>query len=161
MNELRLVYNNTCILCVPVCLSTLRYPEQEVVSPRFLHYSEEVHLASCTTCFSSLYDVRFERKSLWKLFASYASNSVHAPLHFQLPWAGWILPTTTKLLEHFSRVHIERHALHITANQVTQGWMSLACYSNYAGTFSKVTREGHVLHITGTIAAIAFYVHGL
>ena len=59
-----------------VCvLSNLRYLEQEVVSPRWLHHLEELCLASCTNCFSSLYNEWFERKSLWKFFASYMPNS--------------------------------------------------------------------------------------
>ena len=132
-------------VCLSVCLSNLRYPKRDVVSPRRLHHLEELHLASCTNCFSSLYDTPFERKSHWKFFASYARYlerevisprcfhhleelrlasctnffraymkhcsrekafgsyspvthlipvHVHAPLHFRLPWAGGILPTT-------------------------------------------------------------------
>ena len=80
---------------------------------------KELHLASCTNCFSSLYDAWFERRSPWKFFASYTPNPVHAPLLFRLPWAGWILPNTTKLLEHSQKVCIERHALHIMC-QVAQ-----------------------------------------
>ena len=60
MNGLRLVlYNNMCLLCVclcvcvslSMCLSHLRYPEREVVSPHCLHHLEELRLASCTNCF--------------------------------------------------------------------------------------------------------------
>ena len=47
------------------------------------------------------------------------ANPVHARLHFQLPWAGWILPTTRKSFEHSGRVCIEGHALHIMGTIVT------------------------------------------
>ena len=59
-------------VCQCVCVSNLWYPERKVVSLRPLHQLEELHLASCTNCFSSLYVVLFERKSLWKFFNSYA-----------------------------------------------------------------------------------------
>ena len=60
-----ILYNNTRILyvCASVCLSTLRYPEREVVLPCCLHHLEELCLTSCTNCFSSLHDARFERKA--------------------------------------------------------------------------------------------------
>ena len=61
-----------------VCFSNLRYLEWEVVSPCSLNRLEELHLASCTNCFSSLHDARFMRKSLCKFFASYAPNPMHA-----------------------------------------------------------------------------------
>ena len=78
----RILYYNTRILCV--CLSTLKYSEREVVLPRCLHHLEQVYLASCTNCFSSLYEVWFERKSVWNFFASYESNPMHARLLFRL-----------------------------------------------------------------------------
>ena len=80
------------------------------------------HWSSCPNCFSSLCDARFERKSLRK-FSPVTCSTVT----FRLPWAGWIWPTTRKPLEHFRRVCV----------------------------------EGHILHLTGTVVAIAIYVNGL
>ena len=94
-----ILYNNMHILCVCLCvclclcLSHLRSPEWEVVSPHCLHHLEELCLVSCT-------NARFKRKGLLKFFASYVLNPMHTPLHFRLLWAGLILPTTTKPLEH-------------------------------------------------------------
>ena len=59
-------------LCVCVCLSNLKYPEREVVSPRCLYRLEEFRLARCINCFSSLYDGPFQRNSVWNFSASYA-----------------------------------------------------------------------------------------
>ena len=54
---------------------------------------------SCTKCFSNLYNVQFERKSLWKFFCQLRP----AQLLFQLPCAGWMWPTTRKPFGTFSR----------------------------------------------------------
>ena len=73
-------------VCVCVCLSVhARCWEWNVVSPRFFRQRKEILLASCTNCFSSLYDAWFERKSV---STGYALESVHARYTFRLPWAG-------------------------------------------------------------------------
>ena len=73
MNGLRLSYIIIRVFCVSVCLcvclSNLSYLEREVVSPCHLYHLEQLHLVSCTNCFSSLYDAPFERKSLWKFLS--------------------------------------------------------------------------------------------
>ena len=72
-------------------------------------------------------------KSLWKFFASYVPNPAHAPLLFLLPWAGWMLSSTTKPLEHSWRVCIEGHALHIMGTIVAialyVNGLLIQCYS--------------------------------
>ena len=65
-----------------------RYPEWDVVSSHCLHPLEELNLESNTNCFVSVYNLPFERTSLWKIFAMYTPNTVHAQLLFRLPWAG-------------------------------------------------------------------------
>ena len=95
-----ILYNNTRILCVclSVSLSNMRYLEREVVSPRRLHHLEVLLLASCTNCFSSLYDARFERKNFWKFSSSqagYPQREVVSPrcLH-NLEERGWRVAQT-------------------------------------------------------------------
>ena len=121
-------------VCLSVCLSHLRYLEQETISPRSLNHLGELHLVSCTKCFSSQHDTRFDRKRLCNFFASYSQNPMHALLQFSLPCAGWTLLTTTKLLEHFRRVCVEAHALHITGTIVATAFMSMVYgYSTWTG----------------------------
>ena len=59
-------------MCLFICLSLLRSREWDVVVLCFLHQREELHLASCTNCFSSRYNTLLERKRLWKFFRGYA-----------------------------------------------------------------------------------------
>ena len=112
-----ILYNNTRILCacvcLCVCLSNLRYPEWEVVSPRHLHHLEELCLANCITCFSSLYDTRLEKKA----FGSFSPVTRQIPYthgYFPVTLGRMNLATTRKPLEHSQRVCVEGHALHIT-----------------------------------------------
>ena len=87
-------YINTGTVCVCVCLSVpVRSRERNVVWPGFFRRRKELHLASCTNCFSSLYYAWFERKSVWNISTGYALKSVPACYIFRLPWAGRILPT--------------------------------------------------------------------
>ena len=62
-------YINIRSVCVSVCLSVCLFPARSwkwnIVSQHFFRQYKEILLASCTNCFSSLYDVWFERKSLW------------------------------------------------------------------------------------------------
>ena len=67
----------------------------------------------------------FWEKSFRNFFASYALNPVHAPLHFRLPWAGWIFPARRKPLEHSQGVCVEGHTLHIMGTIV-----AIAFYMN-------------------------------
>ena len=113
--------NNSLIHCCPykwlsiilmlilsVCLSPVRSRERNVVLPRFFHRRKEILLASYTNCFSSLYDVWFEGKSLWNFSAGYTLKAVHALDTLRLPWAGWILPTARTLLEHSRRSRVPK-----------------------------------------------------
>ena len=79
------------------------------------------------------------RGSRENAFASFSPvpctpNPVHTPLHFRLPWAGWILPTTMKLLQHFGRVIVKGHALHITGIILAIAFTSMGYrYSMWTG----------------------------
>ena len=90
------------MLVLSVYLSVpARYRERNVVSPSFSRRRKELHLASCTNCFSSLYDARFESKSIWNFSTGYGLESVHVRYTFRLPLplAGWILPFAWTPLE--------------------------------------------------------------
>ena len=107
-------------MCVSVCLSPTRSREWNVVSPRFFRQCKEILLASCTLCFSSLYDVWFDRKSLWNFSAGYALEAMHARYTSRLPCAGWILPTAWTPLEHSRRSRVPSLILLFTW---TRSWL--------------------------------------
>ena len=103
---------------VCVCLSNLRYRERQVVLPRCLHHIEELRLASCTNCFSSLYNVWFERKSLWKVFASFAPNSRARTVTLRVTLGRMNLAQYLIFAYHFRRSHVEGQAQYITGTIV-------------------------------------------
>ena len=98
-----------------------------VVSSSSLYHLEELCLASCTDCFSTVYDACFDTKSLSNLSARYAPNPVHTRLLFLLLWAGWNLPTTNKRMEHSRRVSIEGHSLHFTGRVAQTAFVPIPC----------------------------------
>ena len=99
-----------------VCVSNLRCPEPEVVSPRLLYYLEEICQASCTNCFSRLYETCFTRKGFGSFSRGKRRIPLHVPLQFRLLWAAWILPTSWPLLNHSRKSHVEGHAHYIMGN---------------------------------------------
>ena len=123
MNGLRLVYNNTRILCV--CVYRIwDIPNwrsyRHAASPSWRASSGELHKLLS----KPILRVLREKKPL-EIFRQFAPSPVHAPLHFRLPWVGWTLPTTTKPLERSRRVYIEGHALYIlgTIFAIALTWM--------------------------------------
>ena len=116
-----------------VSLSNLRYPEREIVLPRCLHHLKELCVASCSNCFSSLYDVWFKRKSLWKFFASYEPNS-HAR-------TVTLLVTLHRMnLAHYFRQLLAESRAYTVTLPVTLDRMNLAHYKEAFGAFSKGMR---------------------
>ena len=72
-------------VCLSVCLSPARSRERNVVSLHFFRQRKEIHLASRTNCFSSIYNAWFEKKRLWNFPTGYVLEPMHARYTFRLP----------------------------------------------------------------------------
>ena len=97
--------------CVCVCLSVC--PTWDIQNGRSYCHAAYTILKSfdwrvAQPAFRAYTTHGLREKAFGIIFASYARISVHAPLHFRLLWAGWILPTTWHLLNHFSKVTLRR-----------------------------------------------------
>ena len=90
-------------VCLPVCLSNLRYQERKVVSPRCLCHLEELRLARCINCFSSLYDMWFERNMLWKFFCQLRTESLAHTVTFPVTLGKMNLAHYNKAFVTFSK----------------------------------------------------------
>ena len=98
-----------CILCVCVCVCVCPPQDLGNGTPHFFCQRKEILLASCTNCFSSLYDAWFKRKSLWNFSAGYMLKAVHARYTSGYPGQDESCST----LEHCWNILEEGHVLHI------------------------------------------------
>ena len=95
------------VLCVCVCLFVpTRSRKRNVVSPCFFRRRKEILLASCTNCFSSLYTVWFERKSVLNLSTGYALEPVHTRYTSQVNLGRMNLPHRLNAMEQSRRSRV-------------------------------------------------------
>ena len=93
-------------VCLSVCLSDRprENSRTEVVSPRFFRQRKELHVASRTNCFSSLYNTWFERRSLLNSSTGYRIGARARTLHFPDTLGRMNLASRLNAVGTFSKV---------------------------------------------------------